>query len=147
MEGNNMRRVVIESPFAGATPELAARNLRYLRACLKDCLQRGEAPFASHGLYTQPGVLNDDDVNERALGIKAGFAWRMAADCTVFYHDLGFSGGMRAALSHIADLAEMPLEGYRVQPGRTPPKGFRAPVEYRLLHGEWELGLSELGRP
>lgn len=47
-----MKRVVIESPFAGDV-EL---NLRYLRACMHHCLKSGEAPYASHALYTQPGV-------------------------------------------------------------------------------------------
>jgi hypothetical protein len=119
-----MRRVIIESPFAGATPELAARNLRYLRACLHDCLQRGEAPFASHSLYTQEGVLRDDDVNERALGIKAGFAWRAAAHATVVYEDLGVSHGMRMG---IEDAKELLFRG-------SPPHE----IEYRSLGGEWK---------
>lgn len=50
-----MIRVIIESPYAGDVDA----NLTYLRACLRDCLLRGEAPFASHGLYAQPGVLDD----------------------------------------------------------------------------------------
>jgi len=89
-----MRRVILESPYAGDIE----RNLRYLRACMADCLRRGEAPFASHGLYTQPGVLNDDVPSDRALGIAAGFEWREAAECTVFYEDLGWSRGMVAAM-------------------------------------------------
>jgi hypothetical protein len=54
---------------------------------------------------------------------------------------------MRAALKHIADLAECGFVGMREIPGRKMPKGFTAPVEYRLLGGEWDLGLSEQGRP
>lgn len=76
-----MKRVIIESPYAGDID----RNLRYLRACMADCLRRGEAPFASHGLYTQPGVLDDDKPDERKLGIEAGFAWRDVAEMTVVY--------------------------------------------------------------
>jgi len=72
-----VRLVVVESPYAGDVQ----RNLAYLRACLKDCLERGESPYASHGLLTQPGVGCDDDVPaERALGIRAGFAWADRAD-------------------------------------------------------------------
>lgn len=89
-----MKRVVIESPYAGDVE----RNLAYLRACMADCLGRGEAPFASHGLYTQPGVLDDRNPEERAKGIEAGFAWRGAADLTVFYTDLGWSSGMQKGL-------------------------------------------------
>ena len=48
-----MRRVIIESPYAG----FVKRNEDYARECLRDSLMRGEAPIASHLLYTQPGVL------------------------------------------------------------------------------------------
>jgi hypothetical protein len=94
-----MKLVIVESPYAGDV----ARNMRYLRACLADCLQRGEAPFASHGLYTQPGILDDTKSEERALGIAAGFAWRHVAALTVFYVDLGWSNGMRLGAAHVAD--------------------------------------------
>ena len=43
-----MRFVIIESPYAGNVEE----NEEYARKCLRDCLMRGEAPFASHLLYT-----------------------------------------------------------------------------------------------
>jgi hypothetical protein len=89
-----MKRVVIESPFAGDV----VRNLAYVRACMADCLQRGEAPYASHALYTQPGVLDDLKPEERKLGIEAGFAWREAAERTVFYLDLGWSSGMKLGI-------------------------------------------------
>lgn len=103
-----MKRVIIESPYAGqgATAEERTanteRNLRYLRACMRDSLLRGEAPFASHGLYTQPGVLDDLVPDEREHGIRAGFVWRHAAHLTVFYVDLGWSGGMRHGLEDAA---------------------------------------------
>lgn len=89
-----MRRVIVESPYAGDID----RNLRYLRAALRDCLMRGEAPFASHALYTQPGVLDDAIRAERQMGIEAGFAWRPAADATVVYTNLGITPGMQAGL-------------------------------------------------
>lgn len=97
-----MIRVIVESPFAG----LIDRNLRYLRACMRDCLKRGESPFASHGLYTQPGVLRDDVADERQLGIDAGFAWREAAEATVVYVDLGVSGGMQQGIAHAEKLGQ-----------------------------------------
>lgn len=86
--------VVLESPYAGAVEE----NEAYARAAVADCLGRGEAPYASHLLYTQPGVLDDDDPVDRALGIAAGFAWRAVADRTVVYVDLGISRGMQAGV-------------------------------------------------
>lgn len=124
-----MKRVIIESPYAGQgnTPEErqadVERNLRYLRACLADCLRRGEAPYASHGLYTQPGVLDDTKPEDRELGIKAGFAWRSLADATVIYTDLGMSGGMIAGLQ-AADA--MRADGDHE-------------IEFRQLGGEWTL--------
>lgn len=86
--------VIIESPYAGDIE----RNLAYVRDCLRDCLQRGEAPLASHALYTQPGVLRDDVPEERALGMEAGFAFRDVASKTVVYDDLGVSRGMLAGI-------------------------------------------------
>lgn len=105
------KRVIIESPFAGQVE----RNLAYVRACMRDCLLRGEAPFASHALYTQPGVLDDATPAERALGIEAGFEWRWGAR-TLFYVDLGWSRGMKQALEdceiHKHPFEERRLGGY-----------------------------------
>lgn len=93
-----MKLVIIESPYAGEVE----RNLAYVRACMRDALARGEAPFASHALYTQPGVLDDLNPIERKLGIEAGFAWGEHAHLHVFYTDLGWSRGMRAAWERLA---------------------------------------------
>jgi hypothetical protein len=105
-----MRLVVVESPYAGNV-EL---NLKYLRAAMADCLARGEAPFASHGLYTQPGVLRDEVPEERIRGIDAGFAWAAHALVRAFYSDLGWSNGMRAGF------AEAERLGQRVEMRRIP---------------------------
>ena len=88
------RLVVLESPFAGDV----AGNLEYGRRALADSLARGEAPIASHLLYTQPGVLNDADPDQRAQGIAAGLAWGAVASAAVFYVDRGWSPGMLAAM-------------------------------------------------
>ena len=86
-----MKLVVVESPYAGEV-EL---NVEYARRCLRDCLHRGEAPIASHLLYTQPGVLDDDKPDERKLGIEAGLVWGAHANVSAFYIDRGVSSGMR----------------------------------------------------
>lgn len=88
-----MPLVIMESPYAGDVN----RNLRYARAALRDCLDRGESPLASHLLYTQPGILDDANPDERTLGIAAGIAWAKCCDRAVFYVDLGWSNGMNAA--------------------------------------------------
>lgn len=85
--------VIIESPYAG---EVAA-NVAYARAAMRDSLDRGEHPLASHLLYTQPGILDDENPEERAREIAAGLAWRKAGAKAVFYVDRGWSSGMVAA--------------------------------------------------
>lgn len=89
-----MRLVIVESPYKADSVTETRRNVRYARACLRDCLLRGEAPFASHLLYTQDGVLRDAIPEERDLGIAAGLAWGAGADATVVYQDLGITEGM-----------------------------------------------------
>jgi hypothetical protein len=97
--------VIVESPYAGDVP----LHLRYLRACLRDCVLRGETPYASHGLLTQPGVLRDEIGEERELGISAGFAWRELAKLTVIYQDLGWSRGMYRGLND-CQVRDLPWE-------------------------------------
>lgn len=117
-----MKRVIIETPYAGNIE----RNLRYLRACMHDSLVRGEAPFASHGLYTQPGVLRDEMPEERTSGIHVGFAWREVAELTAVYTDLGTSNGMNYG---IADA-----------------KRIGCAIEYRQLGEEWaRLDVDDVG--
>jgi hypothetical protein len=109
--------VVVESPFAGDVE----KNLRYLRACLADCLKRGEAPFASHGLYTQPGVLRDEEPAERLKGIMAGLSIAKALGApSVVYTDLGISKGMQVGIEHARETERL--------------------VVYRTLGGEWADG-------
>ncbi len=89
-----MKLVIVESPYAGITIEEIERNVKYARACVRDSLGKGEAPIASHLLYTQPGILKDEIPEERTLGIDAGLAWRKVAEASVVYTDIGFSEGM-----------------------------------------------------
>jgi hypothetical protein len=100
------RLVILESPFAPAScpqggcggpcaprfPGGCRLLLSYGRAAVADSLRRGEAPMASHLLYTQ--ALDDTRPAERRLGILAGLAWGRAAEATVVYADWGVSEGM-----------------------------------------------------
>jgi hypothetical protein len=108
-----VRLVLIESPLAGDVE----RNRRYARAAMRDCLKRGESPYASHLLFAQEGILDDLVPEERELGIEAGLCWGAKADATVVYADLGHSRGMQLGIERA--LAQ----------GR--------PVEVRTLGGEW----------
>lgn len=98
--------VIIESPFRAKGWYGRWQNVRYARACLRDSLLRGEAPFASHLLYTQSGVLRDSDELERKLGIESGWDWMKKADLVAVYIDRGISGGMVSGemLAHILNL-------------------------------------------
>ena len=100
-----MRLVLLESPFAGDT----ALNILYARACVRDSLLRGEAPLASHLLYTQRGILRDDVPGERRLGIEAGLAWLAGAYASVVYNDLGITEGMQRGIE-AAKAAGVPIE-------------------------------------
>ena len=106
-----MRRVVLESPYAG---DIEA-NVKYAKRCMRDCLSRGESPIASHLLWTQEGLLDDGDHRERAIGIAAGHSWTVAAEAVVVYVDRGVSAGMKAgvreALAHGIPVEHRSLEG------------------------------------
>lgn len=92
--------VIVESPFMGKPgvtgngPGTTAFNLKYARAAIRDCILRGEAPFASHLLYTQEGVLRDEIHEERELGMGLGWHVMRRSNYIVVYTDLGFSSGM-----------------------------------------------------
>lgn len=100
-----MVRVILESPFAGDVKN----NIKYARACVRDSLIRGESPIASHLLYTQKGVLQDEIPEERQWGIDAGLAWKCVAEKHVFYVDHGMSTGMKYALKYATENS-LPVE-------------------------------------
>ena len=104
-----MKLVILESPYAADTPEAIAANVDYARRCVRDSLSRGEAPIASHLLYTQPGILRDEVPAERQWGIDAGLAWRGVAESTVVYTDRGISRGMEYGIA-AARAAGKPIE-------------------------------------
>ncbi len=116
-----MRLVIVESPFAGEVE----KNILYARLCVRDSLSRGEAPIASHLLYTQNGILDDNIPEERQWGIDAGLAWRGVAEASVVYTDLGMSRGMEYGIK-AAEASGNPVEY------RTLPPELMAELEDRL---------------
>jgi hypothetical protein len=107
------RRVIIESPFAAGNKADADRNLRYAHEAMVNSILRGEAPFASHLLYTQ--VLDDHKPEQRAWGMDCGFAWLPQAEAVVVYIDLGISSGMAEGMKR-AEQAGLNVE-FRELPG------------------------------
>lgn len=98
-----MKLTIIESPYAGDVEA----NVAYARECLKDSLKRGEAPYASHLLYTQ--ALDDTNPKERMVGMLAGFAWGLKADLVAVYTDKGISKGMEEGIRR-AEVNGTPIE-------------------------------------
>lgn len=102
-----LRVVQFESPFGAPDADGIVRNVAYALLGMRDSLQRGEAPFASHLLYTQ--MLDDAIPEERTLGIDAGLAIGANAEATVVYEDLGVSRGMQYGIDHAVELGR-PIE-------------------------------------
>lgn len=101
--------VVVESRFAGATPKDLLIHKKYTLACVRDCIKRGEAPYASHVMYAHSYIVDDFIAQERALGIYSGFIWGDFACKTVVYTDLGISSGMQEGIDH-AKSKNRPIE-------------------------------------
>jgi hypothetical protein len=116
--------VIIESPFAGQL----TRNIAYARQAMRDSLLRGEHPIASHLLYPQPGILDDNDPEDRKRGIGAGLAWRKAAQKAVFYTGRGWSLGMREAQA-VYDAEGFPYE-IREMPAVPPSAAYPANMPF-----------------
>lgn len=85
---DRMIPVYVESPYGGDV----SANLAYLGECLRDCIKRGEVPFASHAIY--PLALDDNDPEQREQGLALGEYWRHHCQRTVVYIDRGVSEGM-----------------------------------------------------
>jgi len=104
-----LQLVIVESPYGSRNPAIIRRNARYVCACLRDCFLRGEIPFASHGIYTLPGVLRDEIPVELAMGIEAGFVIGEIFGpkaLRAFYLDYGISHGMDLAVAEATRLGQ-----------------------------------------
>lgn len=115
-----MKLVLIESPLAANPGRSMEDHQKYAKACCTDALMRGEAPYASHLLYAQPGILNDLIPEQRELGIKAGLAWGAKAELTVVYTDCGISRGMEFGIAKAKE------EGREVEYRTLPPEVLEA---------------------
>ncbi len=123
--------VIVESPYRYIPPPgmpglvglgvrwwRQAANREYAQRCLLDCIARGEAPYASHILYTR--VLRDHVAVERSTGLDCGEAWGLVAHKRAVYCDLGITLGMHDGIARR-------------------PAGQR--VEYRYLYKQADMPL------
>lgn len=94
-----MTRLIIESPYAGDVDT----NVAFCRNICHFAVLNGYSPYASHLFFTQ--FLDDNDLDERKLGIDAGLAWSEGVKVVWFCHREGepLSNGMQyAAKRHLA---------------------------------------------
>lgn len=99
-DNNEMIPVYLESPYAENKKDGISieEHVEYAQRCTLDSIKRGESPYVSHLLLTQPNILKDHFPEEREKGIKAGNTWKMLAKKTVVYTDYGISDGMEEGL-------------------------------------------------
>jgi hypothetical protein len=111
-----MKRVIVESPYAGDTQ----RNIEYAKECCLDCIKRGEVPFASHLFF--PQFLDDNNPDHRTIGLHMGYDFWEKAEEIVFYVDFGLSPGMEKALAK-AFIENKPVKKRSIRPllASTPP--------------------------
>jgi hypothetical protein len=111
-----MRRVILESPLAAPTRAEIEAHKRYARACLKDCLLRGDAAICFHLLYDSPPEILDDLIPiHRQFGLEASAVWYGSfIEAVVAYVNLGCSPGMQAGINLALD-AGIPVEYRRIQ--------------------------------
>lgn len=105
-QASQQRVVMVESPYSGDID----RNIRYLQLCHIDCaLNHNEVPYSSHSYMTQhpraASMFVSDydpkwDMLTREQAIESSHAIRRRCDVTLFYTNLGWSSGMKAALLH-----------------------------------------------
>lgn len=125
--------VILESPFAGEVET----NIHYARLAVRDSLLRGEAPIASHLLYTQEGILDDTIPSEREHGIHAGLAWGKVAEKTVVYIDRGISRGMEYGIERaknegrVVEFRSISSDSPKFQ-GELSPKEYEEKYETKL---------------
>jgi len=99
--------VMVESPYSGDVEN----NLHYLRRAMRDCIFRGEIPFATHAFG--PQFLDDTIPGERELGIVLG-QYLIEPDFIAFYLDRGWSHGMREAECYYKELS-FPTEYRKIE--------------------------------
>ena len=122
-------KVYIESPFRHEDPEVQFLYIKYAGACAKSCIDAGENPFISHLLFTQ--FLDDNDPDDRILGMNLGFEWAKLCDKTIIFGDMGVSEGMIKGIA-------IAREEKRMIEFRTLPE------EHRQILMEENPGIEEL---
>lgn len=88
-----MTLTIIETPYAGDIE----KNTEYAKRAMRDSIERGEFPLASHLIY--PLILDERKPEQRSQGIALGYEWGKKADKIACYTDYGTSEGMQRAMA------------------------------------------------
>jgi len=141
---------MIESPYSGDID----RNVRYLQLAM---LETGgiynQLPYASHSYMTQHPLHKNYfvcdynpkwDVLTRDKAINMSQRMRNRCDKTVFYTDLGWSSGMKAALQFCKDNG-LPYEERKLDGTRLAEKFQFCRKEFSdaILSGKEYIGMLE----
>lgn len=98
------RRVFICSRYAGDIEH----NVEVAQALCRMAVESELAPFAPHLLYTQ--FLDENDPDQRNLGISLGLRFMDACDEVWVYVGGGISDGMRRELERARQLGKQIIE-------------------------------------
>lgn len=108
---NPRRTALVLTPFMSEDPAKKDMFYRYAKRAVKDCLNRGEAPLASHIFFYE--FFNNNLIQtERDMGFISQVSWIKDCDMVVVYMDFGITQAMKAALD-VAKLKNRRIE-YRL---------------------------------
>lgn len=111
-------KLILESPFKNSNQTIFNDNYFYVNVCARKLMKETEtAPLFFHTLYTQ--FLNDDDKEERDLGLYRSFEFHSDAEEKVYAIDRGISEGMILGAKDAISKG-MPVKFYTVLPETTP---------------------------
>ena len=95
---NLMRRVYIASPCKSNGDGSAEVFRRYLKQCLEDSLEKGEAPYAPHSYLVGLKGCSDHIPKERQNGMNIGLKYLIVCNLAAFYADYGITEGMQGEM-------------------------------------------------
>ncbi len=87
-----MKKVYICSPYRAHSSAELDRNIEYVQEITRQVLRAGYAPITPHLYMTQ--CLNENDPEERSIGMAAGLQLLAGCDFVVIGDRYGISEGM-----------------------------------------------------
>ena len=108
-----MKLVYVLSPFSGPNKEANIQRAEHLCRMVLDA---GHVPFAPYLFF--PQFLDDEDENDRQLGIDSGLELMKRFDIVLAYVGHGVSKGMRYELNRAYEAQEPRLYTHQGKPLR-----------------------------